>query len=65
MVFKPETNITLGCRHLRSFMERHKNVVDAVASYNAGSPRKGPDGKLVNQSYVDSVMAKKKALDGL
>lgn len=31
-------------------------LTDAIASYNAGSPRRNPDGTYVNQAYVDNVL---------
>lgn len=55
-LFIPEVNILYGCIHLRGFLDRYHNVEDAVASYNSGSPRRGLDGKYVNQSYVNKVM---------
>ncbi len=51
----PRINIEYGCKHLKGFYRRYGNWSDAIASYNAGSPRKGQDGKYVNQKYVDSV----------
>lgn len=63
LLFEPETNIEYGCRHLKQFMQRYGNTLDAVASYNAGSPRLASDGKLVNQGYVDFVLTYKATLD--
>ena len=31
-------------------------IEGVVAAYNGGAPRRRPDGKFVNQSYVDKVM---------
>lgn len=63
LLFEPETNIEYGCRHLKTFFTRYGNIQDAVASYNAGSPRLASDGKLVNQPYVDFVLTYKSVLD--
>ena len=63
--FDPVINIEYGCKHLQSFYQRYNNIIDAVASYNAGSPRKVPDSNMyINQHYIDSVLAHKKKLDG-
>lgn len=57
MAFEYEVNLEYGIRHFKSFLERHSDTDEAIASYNAGSPRYGKDGKLVNQHYVDKVNA--------
>jgi soluble lytic murein transglycosylase-like protein len=55
-LFDPEIGLKYSLRHLRNFIEHYEpNLDDAIASYNAGSPRKGKDGKYVNQSYVDRI----------
>jgi len=49
-----------GCQHLLSLKTRfldHYGWEGVVAAYNAGSPRRGDDGKWVNQGYVDTVRA--------
>jgi soluble lytic murein transglycosylase-like protein len=54
------TGLDYGCRHLVWLGNRYKKKNDwtpAVAAYNAGSPRKGSDGKWVNQEYVDKIRA--------
>jgi soluble lytic murein transglycosylase-like protein len=53
----PQTNVNLGIRHFKKFLDKYKNIEDAIASYNAGSPRKREDGMYVNQGYVDKVLA--------
>ena len=52
----PETNLKYGIMKLRKFMEKYSETEDAIASYNAGSPIKGTDGKYRNQDYVDKVL---------
>lgn len=44
-----------AAKHLKRFLIRHKTMDEAVASYNAGSPRYLPNGKFENQGYVDKV----------
>jgi soluble lytic murein transglycosylase-like protein len=44
-----------GIKHFMRFLNKYGNWDDAIASYNAGSPRKGKDGRYVNQNYVDKV----------
>lgn len=49
--------LEIGCRHLAKGIQRW-GLEEGIAAYNAGSPRRGADGKLVNQAYVDGVMEK-------
>lgn len=48
--------VEYGCRHLAKFIRQY-GLEDGIGAYNAGSPRKSSDGKLVNQEYVDTVVA--------
>jgi soluble lytic murein transglycosylase-like protein len=54
-LIEPTTNITAGTKYLGILWNRYGNIRDAIAAYNAGSPRLGKDGKYVNASYVDNV----------
>lgn len=54
----PEEGIEYGCKKLASLMAKYSNTSDAIAAYNAGSPRRMKTGEYVNQAYVDSVEAK-------
>ena len=58
--------VDYGCRHLGRFIRRY-GLPDAIAAYNAGSPRQNEAGVLVNQEYVDAVLLYKSqaALQGL
>lgn len=66
----PATSLLYGAKFLRGLLQRYPNVLDAIASYNMGHPRKasattptivgiygkpGPDWVYANQPYVDRV----------
>lgn len=53
----PALGAKYGCLKLAQLMKKYPKLEDAIASYNAGSPRK-LDGKYVNQEYVDRVKHK-------
>jgi soluble lytic murein transglycosylase-like protein len=59
----PEINLTLAAKHLKNLIKRYPNKDDMIASYNAGSPIKGMDGKYRNQQYVDKVNSYLSALN--
>jgi hypothetical protein len=51
--------VIYGLLHFKNYMnkyEKTKGIEAAIASYNAGSPRRRADGRYVNQAYVDKVM---------
>lgn len=53
---QPRVNIEAGTKFLSQLWTRFGNMRDAIAAYNAGSPRINPKtGKYVNQDYVDRV----------
>ena len=52
----PFLGLRYGLKHLTKFYMKYGYWQDALAAYNAGSPRKGPDGKYFNYSYVEKVM---------
>lgn len=54
-LIQPRVNIEAGTKFLADNWRRWGNMRDAIAAYNAGSPRLGSDGKYVNQDYVDKV----------
>lgn len=55
-LIQPRVNIEAGTKFLSQLWRRFGNMRDAIAAYNAGSPRIDPKtGKYVNQSYVDKV----------
>jgi len=58
----PSTNITLGVTFIQDLLRRYGSP-DAIAAYNAGTPRRNSAGQYVNsrgdtmvQAYVDSVL---------
>lgn len=51
----PETPLIYAAKHLKNFLRRYSVEVEAIAAYNAGSPRKTPGGLFINQTYVDKV----------
>jgi len=56
LAFDLDINLQAGCKHLKIFIDRcGGDEAQAIASYNAGSPRRNNEGKFVNQDYVDGV----------
>jgi len=63
-LYDPATNLTYGTKFFMDLVARWGLTSDAIASYNAGSPRKNASGQYTNsrgdtgvQAYVDSVNA--------
>jgi soluble lytic murein transglycosylase-like protein len=54
-LFDPKVNLDVGCKFLKGLLSKYE-MKDAIAAYNAGTPRKKEDGKYVNQEYVDKVL---------
>ena len=54
-LINPRVNIEAGAKFLSQLWSRFGNMRDAIAAYNAGSPRLNAQGKYVNQNYVDKV----------
>lgn len=55
-LINPKTNIEAGTKLIAENWRRWGNMRDAIAAYNAGSPRIDlKTGKYVNQDYVDKV----------
>lgn len=51
----PETGLHYGCKKLAQLVKKYPSLNDAVAAYNAGSPRRQPNGLYTNQGYVDKI----------
>jgi soluble lytic murein transglycosylase-like protein len=54
----PNVNVRLGVAYLETLMRKHQSkhgLAGVIAAYNGGAPRKRPDGKFINQGYVDRV----------
>lgn len=58
----PEIGLEYGILHFIKFLKQHDDLLDAIASYNAGSPRQKQNGEYVNQRYVDKVLQFHRAL---
>jgi len=54
-LINPRVNIEAGTKFISQNLNRFGNMRDAIAAYNAGSPRLNAQGKYVNQDYVDKV----------
>jgi len=52
----PFLGLRYGIRHLLKFYTKYGDWPDALAAYNAGSPRKAADGKYLNDAYVQKVL---------
>jgi hypothetical protein len=53
----PRVGILWGCMYYKRVCDKHLYLNEKIASFNAGSIRKKADGTLVNQAYVDKVLA--------
>ena len=52
----PEVGLHWGLKHLKRFINKYPETLDdAIASYNAGSPRKRQTGEYINQQYVGKI----------
>lgn len=56
LLVEPFRALEYGCRHLKNFRRRYPLGRDWIAAYNAGSPRKSPDGTYENEAYVKKVV---------
>ena len=59
----PDINLSVGISYLSSLLDKYGNIPDAVASYNAGLPRKNVSGQYINSkgstnvnNYVNRVL---------
>jgi soluble lytic murein transglycosylase-like protein len=55
LLVDPFRALEYGCRHLKGMRRRFPTGRDWIAAYNAGTPRKMPDGKYENEEYVKKV----------
>ena len=53
----PQQGVEYGCKHLARLVQRFGSLVDGVAAYNAGVPKRVRGGDYANQTYVDKVIA--------
>ncbi len=61
---QPDLGLEYGCRFLVKKRGQYPELKDLVASYNAGTPRKGDDNRYKNQEYVDLVLQKYETFKG-
>lgn len=57
LLIDPFRSLEYGCRHLKNFRRRFPTGRDWISAYNAGSPRKRPDGTYENEAYVKKVVS--------
>ncbi len=56
MLTRPELGIKFGCFKIQELMKKYVRLDDLIAAYNAGTPKKLPDGiAYTNQQYVNKV----------
>lgn len=54
----PAVGLDWSCKYLSRLLSVYRakyGLEGAVAAYNAGSPKKGGDGRWVNQVYIDKI----------
>lgn len=58
-LFDPETNLKLGCRHLRDFRDRFASIPCALAAFNGGPSRVErwilPNGRDDDERFVERI----------
>lgn len=53
----PKQNLEISCKFFSTVvLKKNPKLEDAIAAYNAGSPRRKADGTYRNQQYVDKVL---------
>lgn len=58
----PEVSLLYGAAHFGHLWNKYESILDAIAAYNAGSPRRYAENEYVNQGYVDKVLAARDVL---
>lgn len=58
----PAIALKYSMAKLKKLCDLYEDESALIAAYNAGTPRKNPDGKYENQAYVDKVSARLKVL---
>lgn len=53
---EPYVGALWAARYLERLVKKYPNRTDAIAAYNAGSPRFTKSKEYVNQAYVDKVL---------
>ena len=52
----PWLNVAVGTEYLRDLLGRYPVLSDAIAAYNAGTPRRDAQGRYINESHVSDVV---------
>lgn len=53
----PQVGVRWGCIYLKKLIDKYETQDEAVAAYNAGSPRRTESGEFENERYVRKVRA--------
>lgn len=54
---EPAMGIHWGTKKLQQVLVKYpESITDAISAYNAGHPRRQPDGKYLNEGYIRRVM---------
>ncbi len=65
---RPDVNLRTGAERLARlagrFLARY-GMEGVISAWNAGAPRKRPDGKFANQKFVDAVMKAMEVFEGI
>ena len=56
LAIDPSLGLKWACAYLDHLHEKFHEGDLVIAAYNAGTPRRNPDGSFKNQRYVDAVM---------
>lgn len=59
---EPSVAIKFSIAKLKKLCDTYEDENALISAYNAGTPRKKPDGKFENQEYVEKVTARLKTL---
>ena len=60
----PDVGLIWGCLFLNKLIKKYDLLTDAIAAYNAGSPRRDSEGNYVNMVYVSKVLQYLDELEG-
>lgn len=64
LLFDPGVSVRYAVKKVRTLVDRFENELFVISAYNAGTPRKRPDGTFTNEQYVAKVVSSLKRLRG-